>query len=60
MKSVGKRSVYSYQNYQLTTLDTEGNYQTVKAADGILSLANIKQQPALYENSQSMVWDIGI
>lgn len=59
MTSIRQRSVYRYQNNQLNALDSDGSYQAVKTADGILSLADIKQKSAVYEYSQSMVWDIG-
>ncbi|MEH6823715.1 MAG: 3-hydroxyacyl-CoA dehydrogenase NAD-binding domain-containing protein [Motiliproteus sp.] len=59
LQAAQQRPIYRYQDQQQATLDAAGFYQVIGAAEGILSLAEIKRQPALMQYSKSAVWDLG-
>jgi 3-hydroxyacyl-CoA dehydrogenase len=59
IRAAQQRPVYRYQDQQRATLDAAGAYRVIGATEGILSLAEIKRQPALRTYSKSALWDLG-
>ncbi len=60
LKLAEGRSFYRVKNGHLQFLNTEGSYQTVRRAQGVLLLEDIRRRSRpLFGNSQASVWDIG-
>ncbi|RTE65323.1 3-hydroxyacyl-CoA dehydrogenase/enoyl-CoA hydratase family protein [Amphritea opalescens] len=58
LQAVDQRPIYNDQDLQRVTLNERGEYQRVKTAEGILSLADIKRRPALQQYSKLSLWDL--
>jgi 3-hydroxyacyl-CoA dehydrogenase len=55
-----KAKMYSISSGKLEFMDVSGHYQPVIRAEGVLLLADIKQQShALIQNASASLWDIG-
>lgn len=55
-----KESLYSTASGQLEVSDSQGNYRPVKRPEGVLLLADLKQQrKAVLTNPSASLWDVG-
>ena len=59
LNNAAQRPVYRYQDQQLSTLDAQGDYQSVTSAPGIIKLSELKREAPLVQREKSAVWDLG-